>query len=143
MDMTMSKLSKEQKLIFVMGDFNLNLFNYESHFETNDFLNCIVSQFFLPYILHPTRVTDHSATVIDNIFCNDTIYHTFSGNILCRISNYFPQSIVLSKLDIDYKTFAYVKPDYSKFDKQKFISDFSSKSMAFLDDPSLTLNCKI
>ena len=77
MDMTMNKLSKENKLIFVMGDFNLNLLNCESHSETNDFLNCMVSHYLLPYILHPTRVTDHSATVIDNIFCNNTAYDTF------------------------------------------------------------------
>ena len=85
MDMTMNKLSKENKLIFVMEDFNLNLLNCESHSETNDFLNCMVSHYLLPYILHPTQVTDHSATVIDNIFCNNTVYDTFSGNILCYI----------------------------------------------------------
>ena len=93
MDMTMNKLSKENKLIFVMGDFNLNLFNCESHSETNDFVNCMVSHYLLPHILHPTRVTDHSATVIDNIFCNNTAYDTFSGNILCKISDHFPQFI--------------------------------------------------
>ena len=51
-----------------MGDFNVNLLNYESHNETNDFINTMVSHYLLPHILHPTRVTDHSATVIDNIF---------------------------------------------------------------------------
>ena len=64
----MSKISKENKLVFVMGDFNVNLLNYESHNETNDFINTMVSHYLLPHILHPTRVTDHSATVIDNIF---------------------------------------------------------------------------
>ena len=54
MDMTMNKLSKENKLIFVMGDFNLNLLDSESHSETNDFLNCMVSHYLLPYILHLT-----------------------------------------------------------------------------------------
>ena len=51
-----------------MGDFNLNLLNYETHDDTNDFLNSMISYSFLPYILHPTRVTDYSSTVIDNIF---------------------------------------------------------------------------
>ena len=55
---------------------------------------------------------------------------------------FLTQFIVLNKFDIDYKTFSYAKRDYSKFDEQKFISDFSCKSMAFLDDPSLSLNCK-
>ena len=65
---TMEKISKENKLIFLMGDFNINLLNYESHGETNDFIDTMISHYLLPHILHPTRVTDHSATVIDNIF---------------------------------------------------------------------------
>ena len=47
-----------------MGDFNINLLNYESHSDANEFLNNVISNYLLPYILHPTRVTDHSATVI-------------------------------------------------------------------------------
>ena len=42
------------------------------------------SHYFLPYILHPTRVIHHFATVIDNIFSNNTAYDTFSGNIPLR-----------------------------------------------------------
>ena len=48
MDKTMSKISKENKLVFVMGDFNVNLLNYESHNETNDFINTMVSNYLLP-----------------------------------------------------------------------------------------------
>ena len=48
----------------------------------------------------------------------------------------------LNKCDIDYKTFSYAKRDYSKFDEQKFISDFSCKSASFLDSSTLSLNCK-
>ena len=138
----MNRLSKENKLIFVMGDFNLNLLNCESHSEMNDFLNCMVLHCLLSYILHPTRVTDHSATVINNIFCNNTAYDTFSGNIPCKISDHFPRFIALDKFDIDYKTFSYATRGYSRFDEQKFISDLSFKSMAFLDDPSLSLHYK-
>ena len=102
----------------------------------------MVSHYLLPYILHPPRVTVHSATVIGDIFCNNTAYDTFSGNILCKISDHCPQFIVLNKFDVDYKTFSCVKWHYSKFDEQKFISDFSYKSMTFLDDLSLSLHYK-
>ena len=87
---TMQKISKENKLIFLMGDFNVNLLNYESHDETNEFINTMVSHYLLPHILHPTRVTDHSATVIDNIFSNNTQYETTSGNLITQISDHFP-----------------------------------------------------
>ena len=55
-----------------MGDFNIDLLQYRSNSHTNDFINSVISHSFLPYIHQPTRVTDHSATVIDNIFSNIT-----------------------------------------------------------------------
>ena len=114
MDKTMSKISKGNKLVFVMGDFNVNLLNYESHNETNDFINTMVSHYLLPHILHPTRVTDHSATVIDNIFSNNTSHKTVSGNIITQISDHFPQFIILDKIVIDYKSCSYAKRDFYK-----------------------------
>ena len=80
---------KKKKLLFIMGDFNFNLLNYESHTETNDFLNIMISHYLLPHKLQPTRVTDHSATVIGNIFSNNTEHNTFSGSIPSRISDHF------------------------------------------------------
>ena len=51
-----------------MGDFNINLLNFEDCQLTEEFINTIVSYDFLPNILQPTRITDHTATLIDNIF---------------------------------------------------------------------------
>ena len=94
---TLEKISKENKLIFLIGDFNINLLNYESHGETNDFINIMISHYLLLHILHPTHVTDHSATVIDNIFSNNTSYEKASGNIITQISDHFPQFLILNK----------------------------------------------
>ena len=64
---TLSQLTSENKSIFIMGVFNINLFNYESHPESNDFLLIMLNSFFLlPYILQPTCITERSATLIDN-----------------------------------------------------------------------------
>ena len=72
-----------------MGHFNINLLNYESHRNTNEFINSMVSHCLLLHILQPTRVTDHSATVIDNIFTNATDFDTKSGNILNQLADHF------------------------------------------------------
>ena len=80
----------------------------------------MISHYFLPHILHPTRVTDHSATVIDNIFSNNTSYKTISGNIISQISDRFPQFIILNHVTINYKNRSYAKRDFSHFNKQKF-----------------------
>ena len=53
-DKILSKVAKENKLIFMMGDFSINLLNYESYSGTDEFLNNMISRYLLPYILHPT-----------------------------------------------------------------------------------------
>ena len=78
MEATLSKINKNKYNVFFMGDFNTDLLQYESHSYTNDFLNTVISQCFVPYIHQPT---DQSATIIDNIFSDITDYETISGNI--------------------------------------------------------------
>ena len=56
------------KQVFVLEDFNINLLNYDSNTPSGNFVNLFLSQHFLSYIVHPTRVSDQSATVTDNIF---------------------------------------------------------------------------
>ena len=57
------KINRENKYCILMGDFNINLLNFESHPATE--MSLILER---PQILQPTRITDHSATLIDNIF---------------------------------------------------------------------------
>ena len=64
----------------------------------------MMTHYLLPHILHPTRVTDHSVTIIDNIFTNITEFNSKSGNILCEISDHFPQFIIVEKSIADYKS---------------------------------------
>ena len=102
----------------------------------------MISHYLLPHILHPTRVTDHSATVIDNIFSNNTTFETVIGNIMTHISDHFPQFIILNKANIDCKRCSFSKRDFSKFDEQKFVDDFAGNSLDFLADRELSLNRK-
>ena len=66
----LEKVSKEQKSVSLLGDFNINLLNYNDHPFTNDFLDSLASKSVILYILQPTRITDRSETLIDNIFSN-------------------------------------------------------------------------
>ena len=88
LEATFSLKDKKKYNIFLMGDFNIDLLQYESHSSTNDFLNTMISNSFLPYILQPTRVTDHSSTVIDNIFSDITDFVTSSGNITSTVADH-------------------------------------------------------
>ena len=52
---------KENKNIYFMGDFNLNLMDHESHHQTNEFLNIMFSNMLLPLI---TRLIIHISNII-------------------------------------------------------------------------------
>ena len=99
----LQKVQKENKTLFIMGDFNINLLNYDSHSEANNFINLMISNYFLPHIVHPKRVTHHSATIIDNIFSNSLDSDTIRGNLLSQISDHFPQFLVIKNTTVDYR----------------------------------------
>ena len=84
----LGKLCKENKQVFLLGDFNSNILNYNDHQPTNEFLNSLASNSFVPYILQPPRLTSHSKTLIDNIFSNIIPHEVISGNI--DVSDHLP-----------------------------------------------------
>ena len=114
-----------------MGDFNLNLLTYETHADPNDFLNSMISYSLLPYIMHPTRVTDYSSTVIDNIFSNITDCESKGSNVLCEISDHFPQFIIIEKSIVDYKACSFAKRDFSKVNENSFVQDYLSSDQVY------------
>ena len=74
-------VTKNQKLVYLMGDFNINLLNKDTHCHTKDFVNILTSHSMYPSITRPTRITSKSATLIDNIFTNSKTCQT-SGIII-------------------------------------------------------------
>ena len=90
LNQTLDKIINEQKNCVLMGDSNLNLLNVDSHSSTEEFLNTLGTYFYNPHILQPTRITNHSATLIDNIFFNSLSHHTISGNLVYDLSDHLP-----------------------------------------------------
>ena len=90
----LDKLSKGNKTIFLLGDFNFNLLNYDIHPPTNEFLDSLSSHYFLPKIIQPSKVTTNSKTLKDNIFFTMTVPNIISGNLTASMSDHFPQLFV-------------------------------------------------
>ena len=76
------------KQSFIMGDFNIDLLKHDQNLS-QEFLEIFLSASFLPLISKPTRVTMHSASLLDNIFCN-TLPIPSSSIILSDISDHYP-----------------------------------------------------
>ena len=82
-------ISNENKTIYLMGDFNIDLLKFGTHKKNNDFIDSIVTQGLLPHISRPTRIGNNSAMLIDHIYSNDCTRRTESGIILTDISDHF------------------------------------------------------
>ena len=63
----LSKTDKENKICYLMGDFNIDLLKSESCDFARRFLEQLLSSSYISLILKPTRITQHTATLIDNI----------------------------------------------------------------------------
>ena len=125
----LDKLSKENKQVFLLGDFNVNLLNYNDHQPTNEFLDSLASNSFIPYISQPTRIKSHSKILIDNILSNIISHEMISSNITATISDHLTQFLfapnVLSKTSCQKSNIH--ERDWSKFIQTDFALDYFDK----------------
>ena len=91
LNVILDKLKNENKLCFLMGDYNINLLNSDKHNPTSDFVELMHSYSFLSLINRPTRITATSATLIDNIFVNySDLQNSFQCILVTDISDHLP-----------------------------------------------------
>lgn len=106
----LTKLKAENKMCYLMGDFNINLMNHDAHPQTNDFVDLMYASAFYPLINKPTRITANSSTLIDNIFHNSYSNDQLAGLLYSDVSDHLP-IFVLSKANTlpqdEPKTFMY------------------------------------
>ena len=90
----MDKISHSKRKCKIVGDFNLNLLQYESCALTEKFVDIMFSSAFLQLVSHPTRIAHHnnksSVTLIDHIWSNEIHRSISSGIITTHISDHFP-----------------------------------------------------
>ena len=88
----LTQIKAEKKIANLLGDYNINLLNIDKHAASQDFADAMFSHSFFPVITKPTRVTDKSATLIDNIFYNNCVENSRSlaGILYADISEHFP-----------------------------------------------------
>ena len=101
---TLENISKEQNSVSLLGDFNVNLLNYNEHNQKNKFLDSLAFNSFTPLILQPTRIICHSNTLIDNIFSNFIYPGILSGNSTATISDHLSQFSIIVKTNY-YQSF--------------------------------------
>ena len=94
----LEKLNREDKFCFLMGDFNINLMKINSEYYNSLFYDTMCSYLFTSFVIQPTRVTDKSKTLIDNIFFCRIEFTTLSGNTMHSVSIQSQSSFLLLKI---------------------------------------------
>ena len=139
----LSRISKDNKQCYVIGDFNLDLLQYNHHTPTQEFIDTLFSLAFIPLISNPTRLTSYSVTLIDNIFTNNLSQNVLNGVVLNDLSDHLPVSAYFSgktlTRDGENKVFMckITGENLSKFNKNVSNTNWAS----FLDeDPNMAYN---
>ena len=129
----LKKINKEKKESYIAGDFNYDLLKYDTNARNSDFLNIMSSFGFLPSILQPTRITEFTSTLIDNIYSNNVDQASRSGNILISFADHFTHFISINKFINKNKPKVIFQRNYENFDPNLFIDDVSIQNWNFLN----------
>ena len=124
-DEFLNQLNPNKYDMYIMGDMNIDLLKYHCHQQTERYLDMIYSFNLLPVITKPTRITTHTATLIDHIYTN-TINRLTSGIATVDISDHLPVfCLVDTPLKKQTKQNMYFR-DYSKFNTESYLHDIHS-----------------
>ena len=121
------KLKRENKPTILMGDFNMDLLKINKEPLIEQYYDNLTYNHFMPLITSPTRISQSSKTLIDNIFINRYIDGTLSGNLTVGISDHLPQFCFIpqgSKPQLKNKI--KLKRDFKKFDHNSFLNDLNN-----------------
>ena len=91
--LVLDKLNKEDRPTYLLGDYNIDLLKYNQ--QSQSFLNLILTYGFFPKIDRATRITNSTATLIDNIITNVHDRELFSGIWIASISDHLPVFVAL------------------------------------------------
>ena len=95
-------MKNSNEAIYLVGDTNLNLIDYETNIKVKNYLNLLFQKNFISVINKPTRVSRINATIIDHINTNHFLNnYMHSGIITAGISDHFPIFLILKDLILD------------------------------------------
>ena len=100
---------------------NIDLLKHHAHQQTGQYVDMLYSYDLLPIITKPTRITSHTATLIDHIYTN-TINGLFSGIVTVDISDHLPVFCVAGT-SLKKQCGKLFFTDYSNFNSDLYLHD--------------------
>ena len=112
-------LNNEGCEVYITGDINIEFFRYNTNKQTSEYLDMPLPLGHLPIITKLTRITEHSATLIDHIYTNVPRKLVKSGICLVGINDHLP-------------IFCTVDNKLPTYDKRKYLEIFLDSKMTCL-----------
>ena len=110
------------KNIILVGDTNVDLIQHDTNTHTQNYFNCMSQHGFIPVISRPTRITDHSMTLIDHVFTNSLSNFLKSGILKDHFADHLGVfiNISLNNLISPQSNGNYFFTDFSEANATKF-----------------------
>ena len=93
----LSYLDRRNTDVIIDGDFNIDLLKMNEKPIFIEYFHLLISHGFIPKNTLPTRLSEKSGTLIDNLLCKFThnLYRISAGMLVSRISDHFPYFLQL------------------------------------------------
>ena len=140
-------MKKENPKGIIIGlDHNLDFLKADKHQATNDFIQGNLDFGLIPTVTRPTRITNTSATLIDNIIVSQNLCGAYTSNILINdTSDHLPTVCVLSSLISVKKEPVVIKSRDTRLCNlvalKKQISDYDWSPLMSDPSPSKNMEC--
>ena len=118
-DMFLNNLSKMNRSTYICADFNIDLLRIHKKHNYRNFFDTVLSAGFHPKITLPTRITDTSNTLIDNILVNVIDDRHISGIMINKISDHQPIFTCNNKLFEQVDMTQYIEIETKSENSQK------------------------
>lgn len=89
LDVLLKNLNQKKYEVSILGDMNIDFLKCNSLSLTEDYLEMLYTNNMLPEITKSTRITSHTATLIDHICTNSFNQQTVPGIATVDISDHF------------------------------------------------------
>ena len=110
-DNMLSSFQQSNNEVVITGDFNIDLLKIKERQIFHDYFDVIIANGFIPKITYPTRSTETSSTLIDNILVkiSENLSPTTAGILSYKISDHQPCLIALDYMQVRHKRSKYVE----------------------------------
>ena len=125
-ELLFSNITARNKKVVICGDFNIDLLQYDKQACINDFVDLMYSLGLTPVVNKPTRITEHSSTLIDNIFLNEVVNSNTSGVLIADVSDHLPIFTIINGENVQRKVDHNVKSKHIRVINENTITSLKA-----------------